>query len=82
MLRFIHLNPRVFVDLLVQAGCVTGIHKHGMQQVSRPGQPKLTIVVRMGQPVTSEELVSHLANLGIAESAFRELLDRYRPKPK
>ena len=79
MLRFTNLNPRVFVELLLQAGCVAGLRRHGLQQVSRADRPQLTILVRMGQPVMSDEIAAHLANLGISESVFQDLLDRYRP---
>ena len=79
-MRQLLLDPYVFLEVLISAGCRLGPSNSSVQSVHNPDHPLLRAMVRLSEPLDGEMIESPLDNLRISEEVFLERLDRLNPR--
>lgn len=77
MQRPLSIDPRVFLEVVVLAGCVLGPAGEAVQSVHNPMGQGYWTVVRLGEEMKTRTIEAHLRNPDIAEDVFLKWFDHY-----
>ena len=71
------IDPRVFIEVILLAGCELGPSNASMQSIKNPKGPGLHAVVDLTGLLHTRAIEAHLRNLDISEVHFLKCFDRF-----